>query len=170
MNDLKDIIRLIIFDWGDTLMRDYPGKAGPMYVWDHVECIEGVPELLAYLHGRYTLCVATNAGVSDTEAMRKALRRVNIEHYFSGFFSSKDLGVAKPDPRFFLNICAEMNVEPQHSLMIGNDYEKDICGAFQAGLFTVLFREKGIGSDFEDGDFSKAHKVIYSLLELKKLL
>lgn len=72
MNDLKDIIRLIIFDWGDTLMRDYPEKAGPMYVWDHVECIEGVPELIAYLHGRYTLCVATNAGVSDTEAMRKA--------------------------------------------------------------------------------------------------
>jgi putative hydrolase of the HAD superfamily len=170
MSDLKDIVRLIIFDWGDTLMRDYPEKAGPMYVWDHVECIEGVPELIAYLHGRYTLCVATNAGVSDTEAMRKALRRVNIEDYFSGFFSSKDLGVAKPDPRFFLNICAEMNVEPQHSLMIGNDYEKDICGAYQAGMFTVLFREKGIGSDLVDGDFSKAYKVINNLFELKKLL
>lgn len=63
-----------------------------------------------------------------------------------------------------------MNVEPQHSLMIGNDYEKDICGAYQAGMFTVLFREKGIGSDLVDGDFSKAYKVINNLFELKKLL
>ena len=169
MNDLKDI-RLIIFDWGDTLMRDYPDLPGPMYQWEHVECLSGAPELLEYLYIRYKLCVATNAGVSDTEAMRRALRRVDIERYFSAFFSSKDLGVAKPDPQFFLRICSEMAVEPRHALMIGNDYDKDICGAARAGLHTVYFVEKLENVDSYTKNFTQADFVVSHLLELKKLL
>lgn len=169
MNDLKDI-RLIIFDWGDTLMRDYPDLPGPMYQWEHVECLSGAPELLEYLSTRYKLCVATNAGVSDTESMRRALHRVDIERYFTAFFSSKDLGVAKPDPQFFLKICSEMAVEPRQALMIGNDYAKDICGAAGAGLHTVYFAENLKPEDSVPANYPQADFIIHQLLELKKLL
>lgn len=156
-----DTLRLIIFDWGDTLMRDFPGKPGPMYTWDIVEEIPGARPLLDYLQAKYTLCVATNAGVSDTEAMRKALQRVNFDSYFSGFFSSKDLGVAKPDPEFFLRICHQMQVKPDESVMVGNDYQKDIQGAAQAGLYTVFFNKNQ-----QEGVFPEADLVITHLPEL----
>lgn len=155
------ILRLIIFDWGDTLMRDFPEKPGPMYTWDVVEEIPGARRLLDYLQPKYTLCVATNAGVSDTGAMRKALQRVNLDGYFSGFFSSRDLGVAKPDPEFFLRICSVMQVNPPEALMIGNDYQKDILGAARAGLHTVFFNK-----NLEEGVFPEADLVISHLHEL----
>jgi FMN phosphatase YigB (HAD superfamily) len=37
--------------------------------------------------------------------------------------------------------------------MIGNDYEKDICGAKKAGMKTVLFNENPIQSEFPDADY-----------------
>lgn len=157
----KNTLRLIIFDWGDTLMRDFPGKPGPMYTWDVVEEIPGVRQLLDYLQAKYTLCVATNAGVSDTEAMRKALQRVDLDRYFSGFFSSKDLGVAKPEPEFFLRICSAMQVKPREALMVGNDYQKDILGAARAGLHTVFFNIKQ-----EEGVFPEADLLVSQLHEL----
>lgn len=170
MNDLKDYIHLIIFDWGDTLMRDYPELPGPMYTWKHVECVEGAPELLDNLHKRYVLCVATNAGASDTVAMRKALQRVNIEQYFSGFFSSKDLGVAKPDPMFFLKICNSMSIEPKYAMMVGNDYAKDICGAARAGLHTIYFVENIEPKGFVQENFPLANHIVHHLLDLMQIL
>ncbi len=170
MIDFKKNINLIVFDWGNTLMRDYPDLSGPMYLWDYVECIEGAPQILDYLNGKYKLCIATSAGVSDTSAMRKALARVGIEHYFNGFFSSKELGVAKPDPKFFLKICREMQETPNKTLMIGNDYQKDICGAHQAGLHTLFFEEEYTEKELTEGTLACAEGVIHHLIELKNLL
>ncbi|MGC8866370.1 MAG: HAD family hydrolase [Bacteroidales bacterium] len=160
-----DTLRLVIFDWGDTLMRDYPDKPGPMYTWDRVEEIPGARQLLEYLSKKYSLCVATNAGVSDTEAMRMALQRVNLESYFSGFFSSKDLGVAKPDPGFFLHICRKMQVRPKETLMVGNDYQKDVEGAARAGLHTVFFNKNQ-----QEGAYPQADIVISHLFELISII
>jgi len=129
----------IIFDWGDTLMRDFPEKSGPMADWDVITVITGVIETLKILKNKYTLVVATNAGVSDTELMRQALRRGNIEHFFTHFYSSKDLGYAKPDVNFFLEICKQMNVIPEQCVFVGNDYIKDIEGASVAGMNTIFF-------------------------------
>lgn len=131
--------KIIIFDWGDTLMRDFPEKHGPMCHWDIIEVIEGVPETLSELSKTFTLCVATNAGVSDTTLMRKALRRGNIEHFFTHFFSSKDLGYTKPDVHFFLSICQHTGVFPHECVFIGNDYYKDIVGAANARMYPIFF-------------------------------
>lgn len=131
--------KIIIFDWGDTLMRDFPEKHGPMCDWDVIEVMEGVPETLNELSKIFTLVVATNAGVSDTNLMRQALKRGNIEHFFTHFFSSKDLGYSKPDVRFFLSICQHTGVNPQDCIFIGNDYYKDIVGAANAGMYPIFF-------------------------------
>lgn len=158
------MIKVIIFDWGDTLMRDFPDKEGPMYLWDHVEWIPGAEQALKSLINNYTLVIATNAGQSDTNDMIKALKRIGADTYFSRFFSSKDLGYAKPDVRFFYSITGQLNVNAENFAMIGNDYQKDIIGAKQCGMFTVLFNEKQI-----QGTFDKADKTITSLSELPEI-
>ncbi|MBU0489766.1 MAG: HAD-IA family hydrolase [Bacteroidetes bacterium] len=134
-------ITTIIFDWGNTLMRDFPDQPGAMAHWPVVEVMPGIEDLLKEVSGKYTLCVATNAGVSDTALMEEALKRVGLHKYFQYFFSSKDLGYSKPDPRFFLAIAAQMDVLPMECLMIGNDPEKDIRGAKTAGMKTILYDE-----------------------------
>ena len=38
--------RCVLFDWGDTLMRDFPEFSGPMASWSHVEALPNVKEVL----------------------------------------------------------------------------------------------------------------------------
>jgi putative hydrolase of the HAD superfamily len=157
--------KAVIFDWGDTLMRDFPELEGPMYLWENNELIDGVKELLDVLAGRYLLVVATNAGVSDTTAMIKALERVNIKNYFQHFFSSAELGYNKPDRRFFTSISENISVAPQDCIMIGNLYEKDITGAKDAGMSTIFFNEKKI-----PGSFEKADHIVFKINEIIDIL
>ncbi len=158
------MVQALIFDWGDTIMRDFPEKDGPMYTWDHVEWIPGAEEALRQLHNKFIMVIATNAGQSDTGAMKKALQRIGALPYFAYFFSSKDLKFEKPDVRFFECIAKQIGVLPENCAMIGNLYEKDIVGARQCGMFTVLFDEKMIG-----GNFEKADKVINNMDDLPNI-
>ena len=57
--------RCVLFDWGNTLMRDFPEARGPMADWPRVETLPGVEEVLRQLRPRWTLALATNAVASD---------------------------------------------------------------------------------------------------------
>ena len=155
------MIKALIFDWGDTVMRDFPACQGPMAEWGHVEWVPLAEEALKILHKKYICCIASNAGYSDSVLMRKALERVGADKYFHYFFTSKDLGYEKPDVRFFQGIAGEIKIEPPECIMIGNGYEKDISGAKAVGMKTIFFNE-----NFSAGDFPDADKIIYSMKEL----
>jgi HAD superfamily hydrolase (TIGR01509 family) len=130
-------IQAVVFDWGDTLMRDLPQFEGAMVHWPRVERMPGVMETLGPLKGRAVLCVASNAGDSDAELMGRALERAGIRHYFDHLWTSSELGATKPSPAFFLAILRELELEPQGCVTVGNDYEKDIVPAKAAGMWTV---------------------------------
>lgn len=130
-------IQAVIFDWGDTLMRDLPQYRGPMVQWPRVERLPGVEEALASLMGRVILCVASNAGDSDATLMGHALERVGLLHFFDHLWTSRELGAAKPSPDFFQAILRKLNLEPVSCVMVGNDYEKDIVPAKAAGMRTA---------------------------------
>ncbi len=159
------MIQALVFDWGDTIMRDYPENPGPMSEWEHVEWIPGAEKALQELSDKYIMVIATNAGHSNTEAMIAALKRVGADQYFRHFFSSKDLKYVKPDVRFFETIAQKINMLPQHCVMIGNLYEKDIVGAKQCGMSTVLFNEKK-----EIRDFVMADAVIHDMFDLPEAI
>lgn len=139
-NKTVENIKAIVFDWGDTLMRDFEFQ-GPMVHWPRVEVIPGIPETLPQIYRQMTCCVASNAGDSDAELMGLALARVGIRQYFHHLFTSRELGATKPDPAFFREILQRLEVEPQECIMIGNDYLKDIAPARSVGLRTVWFSE-----------------------------
>lgn len=155
----------VIFDWGDTLMRDFPEKPGPMADWDVIEVIPGVSKTLEILAQKYILVVATNAGASNTELMKKALNRGCIEHYFSHYFSSKDLGFKKPDVRFFREICHQIQVHESNCVFVGNDYKKDIEGAYAAGMKTIFFNYAQ-----EKSEFCAAHSIVHHFEELLQII
>lgn len=154
------MIKALIFDWGDTVMRDF-GLPGPMHLWDKVEWVPGAEKLLQDIHENFTCIIATSADHSYTPEMIMALERLGAEKYFQKFFSQKELGVKKPDPRFFKSVIKQSGFKESDCVMIGNSYEKDIAGAKKAGLKTIFFNEFIIEGDFPDAD-----AMVYQLHEI----
>lgn len=159
------MIKFIIFDWGNTLMRDFTQFDGPMATWPEIEVLYNVDAVLQKIYGKYSLCVASNAGESDTLMMRKALERADLDKYFNFFYTSKDLGHSKPDPLFYEEILCQSGFSAKESLMIGNDYAKDIVGAKQVGMHSILFNEEANLGEFPEADY-----VINGFIELPAIL
>lgn len=144
-------IRSIVFDWGDTVMRDF-AKEGPMSLWDVVAWVPGAEESLQYLSQKYCCIIATSASHSGVEEMKAALSRVGADRYFNYFLASNDLGFYKPDPAFFEAVLKSSRFLPAESVMVGNLYDKDIIGAKAIGMTTVFFNESGIKGYFPAAD------------------
>ena len=85
MTDYKHII----FDWGDTLMRDDKSRNDAMYLWPKVQAIDGAERALRELSKTHTISVATSAAQSDEEMVRKALRRVGLNEFVSNVFTGR---------------------------------------------------------------------------------
>jgi FMN phosphatase YigB (HAD superfamily) len=154
-------IKVIIFDWGDTIMRDFPEFKGPMIYWPYVEVVNGAEEALKSLCGKFTCCLASNAGDSDATLMGLALQRTNIRKYFQYLFTSKELGTKKPNPDFYKKILDILNFKSQECVAVGNDYEKDIVPAGIFGIKTIwlsTMKDPGYGK--------KADLIIKSMQEL----
>ncbi len=137
------MLDLIIFDWGNTVMRDFPDFSGPMVTWPRVEAMPGIEEALAALQGSYRLVLASNAYESDAALARRALERVGLSSYFHLILTSHELGAAKPDPAFFEAVLALYNTVPHRAVMVGDNFRTDIVGAKYAGLWAVWYNPGG---------------------------
>lgn len=150
----------LLFDWGNTVMVDFE-LPGPMYNWEKVSWIPGAEHALQELSVSYPCYIATNAGQSDEKAVRLGLARIDAEKYFSGIFTSSDLGFEKPDPRFFESIISRLNIAPGQLVMIGDNYVKDIEGAGKCGLKTIF-----LNANQKPGEFPRADRIIFGMQEL----
>lgn len=130
-------IKAIIFDWGDTVMRDFPAYPGPMAYWPAVEVVPGIEKALQPLQKDFICCLASGAVDSDAGLMSIAVSRVNLRQYFQYLFTSRELGFKKPDPAFYREILRMMNLQPEQCIAVGNDYEKDIVSAKSVGMNTI---------------------------------
>lgn len=66
------------------------------------------------------------------------LKTLDLESYFDEKFISSDMGIAKPDPRFFREALATMGLEPLEALHVGDDPEEDANGAESVGMRAYL--------------------------------
>lgn len=137
------MIDWVIFDGGDTVMRDFPHFSGPMATWPRVEVMPGILSALDALRGDYRLAVATNAAGSGAALVRRALARVGLDEYFDIVLTARDLGVAKPDPAFFDALLEVCEVLPHRAVMVGDNFRTDIVGAKHAGLRAVWYNPDG---------------------------
>ena len=103
----------ILFDWGDTLMRDFKEFSGPMKDWPRVEAVQGAAEMLSALYPDWTLALATNAADSDEEEIRLALQRVGLAVYLDKIYCFKTIGHKKPSLEFFNYILNDLGLSPK---------------------------------------------------------
>src|SRR5579859_3264134 len=95
-----------------------------------------VREVLDVLRERYPLAVVTDA---QSAYARSELHKVGLLGYFDPVVVSGDHGYCKPDPRLFQLALDGMAVAAGNTLYVGNDMYRDIYGAREAGLTTVMF-------------------------------
>jgi HAD superfamily hydrolase (TIGR01549 family) len=150
-------MKSICFDWGNTLMVDFPQYDGPMKDWEEVQAIPEVAETLEKLSQKYKLYVATNAETSSAEDVYKALERVDIAKYISNVFTRAELQAKKPKLKFFYQLIK--NIGDPGLVFIGDDYQKDILGGVNAGLVSIwynpLFSAAPAHTPVHDAEFSR---------------
>jgi putative hydrolase of the HAD superfamily len=93
-------------------------------------------EVLDALRERYLLALVTDA---QSAYARGELHRVGLLDYFDPIVISGDHGYRKPDRRLFQAALDGMNVAAGNAMYVGNDMHRDIFGAREAGLTTVMF-------------------------------
>jgi putative hydrolase of the HAD superfamily len=95
-----------------------------------------VREVLDILRARFPLALVTDA---QSAWARGELHQVGLLDYFDPIVVSGDLGYRKPDKRLFQQALDAMGVAAEHTLYVGNDMQRDIYGAREAGMKTVMF-------------------------------
>jgi putative hydrolase of the HAD superfamily len=95
-----------------------------------------VREVLDVLRDRYPLAIVTDA---QSTYARSELHKVGLLGYFDPIIVSGDYGFRKPDSRLFQLALDGMAVAAENALYVGNDMYRDIYGAREAGLSTVMF-------------------------------
>ena len=101
---------------------------------------------------------------SNTETLfRRKLAELGLANPFNFIGISQEIGVEKPDPRFFSSILEAIDVEASRAVHVGDLYEVDVVGARDAGLAPVLVDPADL---YGDRDVLR----IRSLVELPALL
>ena len=84
--------------------------------------------------------VATNAAHSSAVEVRAALRRVGLDGFFEDIFTSQKLdGFRKPETAYFQGIERSLGKPAASLVMIGDDFNVDVLGAYRAGWQSLWF-------------------------------
>jgi len=71
------------------------------------------------------------------EVQLRKVARLRLAPYVDAVVTSEEVGREKPDRRMFQAILRKLGVAPARSVIVGDDYRKDIVGGKRAGLTTV---------------------------------
>jgi putative hydrolase of the HAD superfamily len=102
-----------------------------------------VREVLDVLRERFPLALVTDA---QSAYSRGELHKVGLLDYFDPIVVSGDHGYRKPDRRLFQFALDGMGVAAENALYVGNDMYRDVFGAQEVGMKTVMF-DSGQGTN-----------------------
>tara|TARA_B110000908_G_scaffold92928_1_gene110058 strand:+ start:399 stop:905 length:507 start_codon:yes stop_codon:yes gene_type:complete len=133
------VINVYLFDWGDTLMVDFPNVSGKMCDWEVVEAVSGAKEALEALSKNSKIYIATGAADSTELEIKRAFDRVGLSQFISGYFCKANLGLSKGSPDFLKSILAKLEIPSVNVAMVGDNFEKDIKPAIAVGIQPFWF-------------------------------
>jgi YjjG family noncanonical pyrimidine nucleotidase len=109
------------------------------------EAYEGAIDLLEDLHKRYALSVITNG---LREVQRPRINKLQMSHLFESIIVSDEIGVAKPDIKFFEHSYNSIPNPPPKSeiLVIGDNLKSDIIGGINFGVDTCWISHQNINT------------------------
>lgn len=126
--------------------------------------VDGAPELLETLKGKYRLFVVSN-GTAQVQDGR--IKSAGIAPYFERIFISERVGADKPARAFFDAAFAQIDgFEKDAAIIVGDRLTSDILGGINAGIRTCWFNPHSLPKNPE----IPADHEIHALSELPELL
>lgn len=77
------------------------------------------------------------------EVQYRKLRSAGLEGVFDPIVLSDDVGINKPDARFFAAACRAAGVAPGQCVIVGDNARTDIAGALDAGWAGAVWYDNG---------------------------
>lgn len=119
-----------------------------------------VPPTLEALKGAgIRLAVVSNR----TKSYQEQLDAMGLAGYFEFSLAAGELDTWKPEPEIFYHAIRRMDVTPERTIYVGDNYYADVIGAERAGIHPVLLDPEGLFPE-------AACSVISSLGVLKDIL
>lgn len=131
---------------------------------EHTVMMPYALELCEHLSPIYELSIVTN-GVGPTQ--RRKLSHTPLKPFFSRQFISEEIGVSKPDVRFFTHVLNALGHPDRDAvLIVGDSLTSDMQGGMNAGIKTCWLNREG--DPVPDG--YRLDYVITGLRELEDIL
>ena len=124
--------------------------------------IAGAIELLEYLKPHYKMHIISNG---FREVQYKKIENAGLSSYFDQIILSEDAGVNKPNPLIFDLALKQAEAKREETLMIGDSWEADIQGAYNAKIDQLWFNPNKISTKQFDPTY-----MVESLLEITSIL
>lgn len=135
-----DVLTIILNQFGLSLSPSQFTEAERVYFGPEIDGwhpLPGAVETIEALNEEgLRLAVVSNA--PSHLFVDETIARIGLRPYLSPVMSSARAGVPKPDPRLFLAVIAEWQLNPAHVVVVGDGLAADIAGAHAAGMRGVL--------------------------------
>lgn len=135
---------------------------------DKTKVIPGAKEMLSYFINNGIIVMALSNSTFSNAAIKAKLRQHGLLKYLDFVIVSSNYLFRKPSPWLFEMGLKKLNIPRSDVWMIGNDYEADITGAKECGLFTVWYNALNEPDEKEVADINIQN--YYELLHILKEL
>ncbi|PFC14037.1 2-haloalkanoic acid dehalogenase [Bacillus cereus] len=119
---------------------------------------------LNHIKSHFKIGIITNG---STHRQKAKIINTNLNNYFDTIIISEEVGLSKPDKRIFELALNKLNVQPENTLFVGDDLEKDIAGCQNANIKGVWFNPQIIKNTAEIQPYAEIH-TLDSLLSYVK--
>ena len=96
-------------------------------------------DILPQLHQNYKLGLLSNSGLQSADNLRRCFPLATM---FDEILFSYEVGLLKPDSRFFATILQRLEVLPNETVFVGDHPHVDVEGAALVGIHAVLIDRK----------------------------
>jgi HAD superfamily hydrolase (TIGR01549 family) len=101
---------------------------------------EDTKEVLTWFRDRgYRLGIISNA----EGQIKRLIDHAGLTSSFETILDSHEIGFQKPDERIFKRGLADLKVQPNEAVHVGDVFEADIVGARSAGIIPILVDREG---------------------------
>ncbi|MCQ9291262.1 HAD family hydrolase [Staphylococcus hyicus] len=132
-----------------------PEKKAIAFQRDYARALNGIAlshpikTLLYQLKTKRVPCgIITNG---ESHHQRSKIKTLGLNHYISEshMFISAEEGMSKPDVALFQQVVNELDLNPQNTFYIGDNFENDVIGALNAGWRVIWFNRRNRSATHE---------------------
>lgn len=137
---------------------EYLGETGAL--------IPGAEEFIRKIYQLDPIYIVTN-GIPSTQHRR--IENSGMEGFFRKIYISDEIGVAKPDRRFFSHVLSDIGCSEDDAIVIGDSEKSDIQGARNSGIRSIYISFDGHESEMADWSVSSYDELYGLLNDIEKL-